>query len=104
MFIIRGVNVFPSQIETAILSEGKQLLQYQIVLTRTHSLDNMEVQIELTPEMVSDKVSEIEAIAKRFSKAIEKIINIRAAVRMMPPNSIPRSTGKAKRVVDNRNA
>ena len=62
----------------------------------------MEVQIELTPEMFSDKVSAMEELTIKFSKAIEKIINIRAAVRLMPPNSIPRSEGKAKRVVDKR--
>ena len=102
MFIIRGVNVFPSQIETAILNAEKCLPNYQIVLTRTKGLDNMEVQIELTPEMFSDKVSAMEDLNIKFSKAIEKIINIRAAVRLMPPNSIPRSEGKAKRVVDKR--
>ena len=103
MFIIRGVNVFPSQIETAILAEGKQLLQYQIILTREHSLDNITVNIEVTPEMLSDKVSAMEDLTKRFAHAIEKIINIRVAVKMMPPNSIPRSEGKAKRVFDQRN-
>ena len=102
MFIIRGVNVFPSQIETAILNAEKCLPNYQIILTRTKGLDNMEVQIELTPEMFSDKVSVMEELTVKFSKAIEKIINIRAAVRLMPPNSIPRSEGKAKRVVDKR--
>ena len=103
MFIIRGVNVFPSQIETAILTEGKQLLQYQIILTRAHSLDNITVNIEVTPEMLSDKVSAMEDLNKRFAHAIEKIINIRVDVRMLPPNSIPRSEGKAKRVLDQRN-
>lgn len=102
MFIIRGVNVFPSQIETAILNAEKCLPNYQIILTRTKGLDNMEVQIELTPEMFSDKVSAMEELTIKFVKAIEKIINIRAAVRLMPPNSIPRSEGKAKRVVDKR--
>ena len=102
MFIIRGVNVFPSQIETGILNAEKCLPNYQIILTRTKGLDNMEVQIELTPEMFSDKVSVMEELSAKFAKAIEKIINIRAAVRLMPPNSIPRSEGKAKRVVDKR--
>ena len=103
IFIIRGVNVFPSQIETAILTEGKQLLQYQIILTRAHGLDNITVNIEVTPEMLSDKVSAMEDLTKRFAHAIEKIINIRVAVKMLPPNSIPRSEGKAKRVFDQRN-
>ena len=103
MFIIRGVNVFPSQIETAILTEGKQLLQYQIILTRAHGLDNITVNIEVTPEMLSDKVSAMEDLTKRFAHAIEKIINIRVAVKMLPPNSIPGSEGKAKRFFDQRN-
>ena len=103
MFIIRGVNVFPSQIETAILTEGKQLLQYQIILTREHSLDNITVNIEVTPELLSDKVSAMEDLTRRFAHAIEKIINIRVSVKMLPPNSIPRSEGKAKRVFDQRN-
>lgn len=103
MFIIRGVNVFPSQIETAILNEEKNLPHYQIILTRNHGLDNIEVDIEVTPEMFSDKVSVMEELTQRFSRAIEKIINLRVLVKMLPPNSIPRSEGKAKRVIDKRN-
>ena len=103
MFIIRGVNVFPSQIETAILNEEKNLPHYQIILTRTHGLDNIEVDIEVTSEMFSDKVSVMEELTQRFSHAIEKIINLRVMVKMLPPNSIPRSEGKAKRVIDKRN-
>lgn len=103
MFIIRGVNVFPSQIETAILNEEKNLPHYQIILTRNHGLDNIEVDIEVTPEMFSDKVSVMEELTQRFSRAIEKIINLRVLVKMLPPNSVPRSEGKAKRVIDKRN-
>ncbi len=103
MFIIRGVNVFPSQIETAILNEEKNLPHYQIILTRTHGLDNIEVDIEVTPEMFSDKVSVMEELTQRFSHAIERIINLRVMVKMLPPNSVPRSEGKAKRVIDKRN-
>jgi len=103
MFIIRGVNVFPSQIETAILNEEKNLPHYQIILTRNHGLDSIEVDIEVTPEMFSDKVSVMEELTQRFSHAIERIINLRVMVKMLPPNSIPRSEGKAKRVIDKRN-
>ena len=103
MLIIRGVNVFPSQIETAILNEEKNLPHYQIILTRHHGLDNVEVDIEMTQEMFSDKVSAIETLTARFSRAIEKVLGIRVAVKMLPPNSIPRSEGKAKRVIDRRN-
>lgn len=103
MFIIRGVNVFPSQIETAILSEERNLPHYQIILTRSHGLDSIEVDIEVTSEMFSDKVSAMESLQARLAHAIEKILGIRVAVKMLPPNSIPRSEGKAKRVIDKRN-
>ena len=103
MFIIRGVNVFPSQIEAAILNEEKTLPNYQIILTRSHGLDDVKVQIELTPEMYSDSSDVMAALKERFSRAIARVLNIRVAVTLLPPNSLPRSEGKAKRVVDNRN-
>lgn len=100
MFIIRGVNVYPSQIETALLSVEGSTPHYQIKLTREHGLDQMEVMIEVTPQMFSDRISELEKLQERFVQAIERIINIRVAVRLVEPNSIPRSEGKAKRVLD----
>ena len=81
----------------------RSLPHYQIILTRHHGLDNVEVDIEMTQEMFSDKVSAIETLTARFSRAIEKVLGIRVAVKMLPPNSIPRSEGKAKRVIDRRN-
>ncbi len=100
MFIIRGVNVFPSQIETALLAVEGSTPHYQIVLTREYGLDQMEIQIEVTKEMFSDRISELEALQEKFVQTIERIINIRAKVRLVEPHSIPRSEGKAKRVVD----
>ncbi|HUW35135.1 MAG TPA: 2-oxoacid:acceptor oxidoreductase family protein [Planctomycetota bacterium] len=102
MFIIRGVNVFPSQIETALLAVEGTLPHYQIVLTRAKGLDNMEVRVEVTPEVFSDKISSLEALQKKLSQAIERVINIRADVRLVEPRTIPRSEGKAKRVSDQR--
>jgi len=102
MFIIRGVNIFPSQVETALLAVDGTLPHYQIVLTRTAGLDRMEVQMEITPEMASDKVRDLTGLHERLSKAIEQVINIRADVRLVEPRAIPRSEGKAKRVVDKR--
>jgi len=102
MFIIRGVNVFPSQVETALLAVEGTLPHYQIVLTREHGLDGMEVQVEVTPEVFSDKVRAMTDLHERLSKAIERVINLRAAVRLVEPHTIPRSEGKAKRVVDRR--
>jgi len=100
MFIIRGVNVFPSQIETALLAVEGSTPHYQIKLTREHGLDQMEILIEVTNEMFSDRISEMEKLQEKFVQSIERIINIRANVRLVEPHSIPRSEGKAKRVVD----
>ncbi len=103
MFIIRGVNVFPSQIESAILSVESVLPVYQIILTREHGLDNVEVDVELNQNLISDKVADLEAAAKRISHSIERVLGIRVFLKLMPPNTIPRSEGKAKRVIDKRN-
>ncbi len=102
MFIIRGVNVFPSQIETALLTVEGTLPHYQIILTREKGLDNMEVQVEVTAEVFSDKVGALEGLQRKLSVAIERTLNIRAAVRLVEPHTIARSEGKAKRVIDKR--
>ena len=103
MFIIRGVNVFPTQIETAIMSVESVLPVYQIILTRDHGLDNIEVDIEVNETIFHDRVSAIEDIRHTIGHAIERILGIRVFVKMCAPNSIPRSEGKAKRVIDRRN-
>ncbi len=103
MFIIRGVNVFPSQIETALLKTEASLPHYQIVLTRKGSLDRMEVRVEVTGEMLSDKVGAMEELQKRFGRSIEQITGLHAEVTLVQPGSIPRSEGKAKRLFDKRN-
>lgn len=102
MFIIRGVNVFPSQIEAGLLTVEEAVPHYQIILTREGGLDQIGVEVELTPEAFTDKVSDLEILHKKVAQAIEKIINIRVSVRLVEPNSIPRSEGKAKRVIDKR--
>ena len=103
MFIIRGVNVFPSQIETALLKTEATLPHYQIVLTRKSGLDRMEVKVEVTAEMLSDKVGAMDELAKRFGRSIEQITGLHAEVTLVQPGSIPRSEGKAKRLFDKRN-
>ena len=102
MFIIRGVNVFPSQIETAIMAAESVLPVYQIILTRDHGLDNIEVDIEVNEQIFQDKVAAIEDIKAKISQSIERTLGIRVVVKMLAPNSIPRSEGKAKRVIDKR--
>jgi phenylacetate-CoA ligase len=102
MFIIRGVNVFPSQVETALLAVEGTLPHYQIILTREKNLDLMEVQVEVTPELFSDKIGTMEALQKKLSHAIANTLGIQAAVSLVQPHTIERSMGKAKRVIDNR--
>ena len=103
MFIIRGVNVFPSQVEAALLTVEGTLPHYQIVLTREKGLDEMEVQIEVTPEVFSDKIRALEALQGRIEHALEHVLGIRAKVTLVEPRTIARSEGKAKRVIDRRN-
>jgi phenylacetate-CoA ligase len=103
MIIIRGVNVFPSQIETALLKTEASLPHYQITLTRKSGLDQMEVRVEITDAMLKDSVGAMEKLQKRFSRNIEQITGLHTPVILVQPGSIPRSEGKAKRVIDNRN-
>ena len=103
MFIVRGVNVFPSQIEEALLSVEGTLPHYQIVLTREHDLDQLEVQVEVTPDIFSDAIGSLEKFQAKLSSAIEHVINIRAKISLVQPHTIPRSEGKARRLIDNRN-
>jgi len=100
MFIIRGVNVFPSQVETALLEVEGTLPHYQIVLTREKGLDEMEVKVEVTPEFFSDRVRELETLHRRLETAIDHVLGIRAKVTLVEPRSLARSEGKAKRVSD----
>ncbi len=102
MFIIRGVNVFPSQVEAALLKVEETLPHYQIVLTRSGGMDQMEVQVEVTAETFTDTVRGVEAVHKQLSDAIAHILGIRVKLTLVEPNTIERSMGKAKRVIDNR--
>ena len=102
MFIIRGVNVFPSQVEAALLKVDETLPHYQIVLSRSGGMDQMEVQVEVTAETFTDTVRGVEAVHKQLSDAIAHILGIRVKLTLVEPNTIERSMGKAKRVIDNR--
>jgi phenylacetate-CoA ligase len=102
MIILRGVNVFPSQIESALLEVEGTLPHYEIVLTRHKGLDSMEVRVEVTPEVFSDEVRVLEAFEQRLIKALEHTLGLRVGVRLVGPRSIPRSEGKARRVIDRR--
>jgi phenylacetate-CoA ligase len=102
MLIIRGVNVFPSQVETALLQIEGTLPHYQILLTRTQGLDQMEVQVEITPQMFNDKIGAMQELHKKLQDALDRVLGIRIKVALVEANSIERSEGKAKRVIDRR--
>ena len=102
MVIIRGVNVFPSQIEAALLRVEGTLPHYQLVLTRVADLDQLEVQVEVTEDVFSDEIRGLEELQKKLVHSIEIITGVRVAVRLVAPKTIQRSEGKAKRVIDKR--
>ena len=104
MLIVRGVNVFPSQIETALLQAEGTLPHYQILLSRAQGLDQIEVQVEVTAQMFNDKIGAMEELHQRLQAALDRVIGIRVRVKLVEPHSIERSEGKAKRVIDRRNA
>ena len=77
MLIIRGINVFPSQVESVLLAVEGTLPHYQIILTREHGLDQMEVQVEVTPQLFSDTVSGLEALAQSWPTTMERVLQVR---------------------------
>ena len=101
MLIIRGVNVFPSQIETVLLNEGYEP-NYQIVVDRVKNNDTFDVNVEMTPDMFTDKVSDVLAREKALASAMKIMLGINPSVHLVPPKSIARSEGKAVRVIDKR--
>jgi phenylacetate-CoA ligase len=103
MIILRGVNVFPGQIESALLAVEGTLPHYQIVLTRDKGLDQMEVLVEVTPEVFSDQIGALERLHDKLVGALDQALGLRVAVRLVRPQTIRRGEGKAQRVVDRRN-
>jgi phenylacetate-CoA ligase len=102
MIKVRGVMLFPYQIEKAILEVQGVEPHYQIILTRPQYLDEIEVQVEMSKEIFSDEVRKIEELRKKIEKRIEETVGIRVEVTLVEPKSLPRSEGKAKRVIDKR--
>ncbi|MBO6053248.1 MAG: phenylacetate--CoA ligase [Clostridia bacterium] len=101
MLIIRGVNVFPSQIETVLLNNGMPA-NYQIVVDRVNNTDTLDVEVEMTPETFSDTVAEISKRENELVNALRAMLGITAHVHLVAPKSIARSEGKAVRVIDKR--
>ncbi|MBQ6376149.1 MAG: phenylacetate--CoA ligase [Lachnospiraceae bacterium] len=101
MLIIRGVNVFPSQIEAVLLNQGYQA-NYQIIVDRVNNTDTQDVHVEMTPEMFTDNLGEIDARQKKIVEGLRSMLGLKAKVTLVAPKSITRSEGKAVRVIDNR--
>lgn len=101
MLIIRGVNVFPSQIETVLLTEGYSP-NYQIIVDRVNNTDTLDINVELAPEQFSDKVSDTQAQEKLLEYSMRAMLGIGAKIHLVPPKTITRSEGKAVRVIDRR--
>jgi phenylacetate-CoA ligase len=101
MLIIRGVNVFPSQIETVLLNNGYPA-NYQIIVDRVNNTDTLDVQVEMTAEMFTDNMGEVQKRQKDLVDGLKAMLGIKANVHLVSPKSIARSEGKAVRVIDKR--
>ena len=101
MLIVKGVNVFPSQIETVLLEQGYPA-NYQIIVDRVNNSDTLEVMVEMTPEIFSDSLGRVSEMEKGLVAALKAMLGIYARVRLVAPKSITRSEGKAVRVIDKR--
>ncbi len=102
MLKIRGVLIFPSQIEKALLEVKGVEPHYQIIVTRPQHLDEIEVQVETSKKLFSDEVRHLEEVRNKIEKRIENSIGLRVKVTLVEPKTLPRSEGKAKRVIDKR--
>jgi len=100
MLIIRGVNVYPSQIESVILSFDGIEPYYQILISRENFLDKVEVEVEVSSEIFSDEIKVLENLRKKIEEKIKAELNLSCSVKLTKPKSITRSEGKAKRVID----
>ena len=102
MLIIRGINVFPSQVESVILGMKEFEPQYMLVVDRKNNLDTLEVQVEVRRDFFSDDIGSMLKLKKTLSDRLKSVLSISADVKLVEPNSITRSEGKSKRVIDKR--
>lgn len=102
MLIIRGVNVFPSQVESVLLEMSETKPHYLLVVDRENNLDILEIQVEIEEQFFSDEIKELEGLRQRIKANIASVLGISATIRLVEPGTIERSMGKAQRVVDKR--
>lgn len=102
MLIIRGVNVFPSQVESALLEMGETSPHYQLIVDRVNNLDTLEVLVEVEERFFSDEIKQLERLTSKIAHTLHAALGIAAKVKLVEPKTIERSEGKAKRVIDKR--
>lgn len=102
MLIIRGVNVFPSQVETALLTMGEASPHYMLIVDRVNNLDILEVHVEVEERFFSDEIKKLESLNKRITNVLQSALGLSVKVKLVEPKTIERSQGKAKRVIDKR--
>lgn len=102
MLIIRGVNIFPSQVESALLEIGETSPHYLLIVDRVNNLDQLEVLVEVEERFFSDEIKELERLTNKISYTLQSALGIAAKVKLVEPKTIERSEGKAKRVIDKR--
>ena len=103
MLIIRGVNVFPSQIESVLLEMSETAPHYLLIVDREGNLDTLKVMVEVQEQFFSDEIKQLEALRKKITHKLQSILGISVDVKLVEPKTIERTAGKAKRVIDNRN-
>lgn len=102
MLIIRGVNVFPSQVESVLLNMGEVSPHYQLIVDREDNLDTLTVLVEMNEKMFTDEVRGLETLERKIKHELANVLNVTATVRLVGAKTIERSEGKAKRVIDKR--
>ena len=102
MLIIRGVNVFPSQVEAALLELGETSPHYMMIVDRENNLDTLEIQVEVEERFFTDEIRQLEDLSKKIGHAIQQALGISAKIKLVEPKTLERSMGKAKHVIDNR--
>jgi phenylacetate-CoA ligase len=104
MLIIRGVNVFPSQIESLLLETEGVSPHYQLILRREESMDTLEIQVEVDENFFSDEIKHLQRLERKLTKSIKEFLGVTVEIKLVEPQSISRSEGKAQRIVDYRNS
>lgn len=103
MLVIRGVNVFPSQVEAALLEMGETTPHYMMIVDRVNNLDTLEIKVEVEEKFFTDEIKQLEQLSKKIGHVIHQALGIQAKITLVEPKSIERSMGKAVHVIDNRN-